>query len=411
MVAISQSNIFAATHIIITLLEIFTISIFKNSTPNKMKYNLLLIASVLLATFSHAQQFDSTRPQTPLPPFPYHSDSVEYDNADKSIHYGATLTYPNQGGPFVTLLMITGSGQQDRDETIFRHHPFAVIADYLTRHGYAVLRVDDRQKGKSTGDLKNATSADFANDVQNSFNYLLTRPEADHKKIGLCGHSEGGLIEVIVASREPRVSFLISMAGPGISGAEILLAQQTDPVKGLVSDSAFNAYYSLTRKTLQLIHNNPQLSDSALQQKIEDWFGEWKGQYPTSVLQPLHADKATPKQYGQQMKTELLPWFRFFITTEPTDYWEKVKCPVLAIDGEKDIQVNANENIPIIARALQLSGDQDVTTKIFPGLNHLFQLCSKCTVPEYNEIKQTISPDVLAYIGDWLDKNIHKTTP
>jgi pimeloyl-ACP methyl ester carboxylesterase len=307
--------------------------------------------------------------------------------------------------------MITGSGQQDRDETIFRHHPFAVIADYLTRRGYAVLRVDDRQKGMSTGDVKNATTADFANDVQASFDYLQTRPEVDHKKIGLIGHSEGGIIAAMVASRNPQVSFLISMAGPGISGAEILLAQQTDPVKGLVSDSSFNAYHYLTQKTLQLIHDNPQLSDSALQQKIEDLFSDWKGSLSFNVLQPIHADGATPQQYAQQIKPELSPWMRFFITTEPTDYWIKVKCPVLAIDGEKDIQVNANENIPIIERALELSGDPNVTTKIFPGLNHLFQLCSKCTVPEYNEIKQTISPEVLTTIGDWLDKNIHKTTP
>jgi pimeloyl-ACP methyl ester carboxylesterase len=370
--------------------------------------NYLCLSVMSLASFYLQAQSSPNRPQTPKPPFPYTVDSVEYDNSDKSVHLGATFTCPKTGGPFVTLLMITGSGLQDRDETIFNHRPFAVIADYLTRRGYAVLRVDDRNMGKSKGEVKNATSADFAGDVLTSLDYLLQRKEVNKNKIGLIGHSEGGFIAPMVYTKNPKVAFIISLAGTGVPGSQILIHQQTDPVRKMFNQPTFNAYYDLTKRTLQIIHDNPTLPDSVILEKLKTLFATWKKPLPDTILKPLHADVATPDMYATQIKIELKPWLRYFISTDPSPYWEKVKCPVLALNGEKDIQVDANENITAIRNALNQAGNKQVTTIIFPGLNHLFQHCTKCTVQEYGELEETISPEVLAAIAKWLDENISR---
>ena len=346
------------------------------------------------------------RPQTPVPPFDYNSEDVIYKNADGSIQYGATFTYPKKGAPFTVALLITGSGQQDRDETIFDHKPFAVIADYLTKNGIAVLRVDDRGIGKKTGQIVHATTMDFANDVLAGIQYLLQRKEVDKNKIGLIGHSEGGLIAPIVYTKWPQLAFIISLAGTGVSGAEILLRQQTDPTKGIVSDSAFNSFFTLTKNTLELIQQNKDKPDSIILEKIKTLYAGWKESTPASLQAEVHANTASPDDYAKQVSTELKPWLKYFITTDPADYWSKVKCPVLALDGDKDIQVYAAQNIPAIQSALNKAGNKNVTTKIIPGLNHLFQHCTKCTVAEYAELTETISPEVLEIISKWLHQTI-----
>ncbi|HLY69612.1 MAG TPA: prolyl oligopeptidase family serine peptidase [Puia sp.] len=375
-----------------------------------MKKNIWLCIFCFVATLLSAQNnagSKKNRPQTPQAPFDYRVDSVEYDNADKTIHLGATFTYPKTGKSFVTAVMITGSGLQDRDETIFDHKPFAVIADYLTRNGFAVLRVDDRNMGKSKGDIKNVTSLDFADDVMTSISYLLHRKEVDKNKIGVIGHSEGGFISPIIYTKWPKLAFIISLAGTGVSGAEILLRQQTDPVKNLVDSASFHAFYLLTQKTLQVIHDNSDKPDSIVLNMIKKSYVNWKSSQPDTVLITLHANVATPEMYARQISPELQSWLKYFIATDPDQFWQMVKCPVLALNGEKDIQVYANQNIPAIAASLQKAGDKHVTTKIFPGLNHLFQHCTKCTVAEYKELDETFSPEVLQVMGDWLKKNIN----
>ena len=196
------------------------------------------------------------RPQTPHPPFPYRSDSVEYDNADATVHLGATFTRPQTGKKLPVVILITGSGQQDRDETIFEHKPFAVIADYLTRRGMAVLRVDDRGMGKSKGDLNKATSSDFADDVLAGIRYLKTRDDIDTTRIGLIGHSEGGLIAPIVFTRWPHLNFIITLAGPGVPGRAVILRQQTDPVRQQLGPAFFNAYYPFIQEKLKIMEDN-----------------------------------------------------------------------------------------------------------------------------------------------------------
>jgi Dienelactone hydrolase and related enzymes len=350
------------------------------------------------------------RPQTPQPPFGYNIDSVEYDNADKTVHLGATLTYPKTKGPFPVAVLITGSGQQDRDETLFEHKPFAVIADYLTSRGIAVLRVDDRMRGKSKGDVVNATSLDFTNDVLTSIHYLLTRKEIDKNKIGVIGHSEGGLIAPIVYTKFPKLAFIISLAGSGVSGNEILLLQQTEPVKKIMNAAPFNAFYSLTQQTLHTIHDYAKENDSIIIKRIKKVFADWKASYPDSVLIPLNSKFATPEMYAKSPKIvlELTPWFKYFIATEPGEFWSEVKCPVLLLNGEKDDQVYAIQNTGAIQNALAKANNKKVTVKILPGLNHLFQHCKKCTDDEYGELEETFSPEVLELMNNWLQKNIIK---
>jgi pimeloyl-ACP methyl ester carboxylesterase len=372
-----------------------------------MKNSLFhIIYFLLISLYGISQPPVKKHPQTPLPPFIYNADSVEYDNAEKTVHFAGTFTYPKKNGPFITILMITGSGQEDRDETVFGHHPFAVISDYLTKKGYAVLRVDDRGMGKSKGEVLKATSADFAEDAITSIHYLLTRKEVNKKKIGVIGHSEGGFIAPIVYTKWPQLAFIISLAGTGVSGADILLKQQTDPVKGVVNNAAFDAYYSLTQETLKTIHDNPTKPDSVILNKVKKIYSDWKSNKPDSVLVPLRADKATPEMYANQIKQELAPWLKYFISTDPSIFWEKVKCPVLALNGEKDIQVYPEQNLTAILAALKKAGNKKMMTKILPGLNHLFQACTKCTIKEYGELEETFSPDALNIINEWLNKNI-----
>jgi dienelactone hydrolase len=373
----------------------------------KKFFLLLLLYEVAVVVVVDAQ-FNATvsvRPQTPQPPFAYSIDSVEYDNQEHTVHLAGTLTYPRSGGPFSAAVLITGSGLQDRDETVFGHHPFAVIADYLTKHGFAVLRVDDRNMGKSKGDLKNATSADFANDVMAGINYLLQRKEINKNKIGVIGHSEGGFIAPIIYTKWPRLAFIISLAGTGVPGAEILLKQQTDYAKGLLDSASFKAFYLLTKITLQDISHNAGKSDSMILETLKKSYAEWKSPLPDTVLVGLHAKNVTPEMYATQIGPELKPWLKYFISTDPDQFWNKVNCPVLALDGEKDIQVYPEQNISAIRASLQKAGNKKVTSIIFPGLNHLFQHCTKCTVAEYKELQETFAPEVLQTMGGWLKKN------
>jgi pimeloyl-ACP methyl ester carboxylesterase len=373
-----------------------------------MKRIIWKTISFTLILFLYKEGKGQLKPQTPTGPFDYIIDSVEYDNADKTVHLGATLTYPKIKGPFTTLLLISGSGQQDRDATIFGHKPFAVLADYFTRQGFAVLRVDDRGKGKSKGNVLTATSEDFAEDAITSLQYLLTRKEVDPAKLGVIGHSEGGFIAPIVYSKFPKLAFIVSMAGTGVSGAEILLKQQTDPVKP-ISEKAYNAFYELTQKTLFLIHDNPEWSDIQIIDSAKKIYSNWKKQTADSLLTILRADKASAESYGMQVKQQLIPWLRYFITTNPSFYWQQVKCPVLAINGDRDIQVYASENLTAIRKAVLKSGNKKIVTRTIKGHNHLFQRCTLCTVEEYAKLDESFSPAVMKIVSDWIKKNTRHT--
>lgn len=344
------------------------------------------------------------RSQTPHPPFPYRSDSVEYDNKEKTVHLGATLTRPIPDKKYPVAILITGSGQQDRDETLFEHRPFAVIAGSLTRRGIAVLRVDDRQKGKSTGDLHKATSSDFADDVLTSIHYLTTRPDIDTTRILLIGHSEGGFIAPIVYSRWPHLNGIISLAGTGVPGRLISLRQQTEPVKALGA-AAYQAYYPFTEEKMKILEDNYDRPDSTTLSLLKSSYSRWKATLPDSIAIQLNAKNTTEAVFAfVEARQEMIPWIRYFYHTDPALFWRQVKCPVLVLNGAKDHQIYPEQNVPAIKKALQAGGNTHVTTHIFPDLNHLFQHCVSGEGYEYILLEETFSPEVLQMMSDWIAK-------
>lgn len=355
----------------------------------------------------HDSAISLIRPQTPKPPFPYHSEDLEYDNRAKGIHYGGTLTYPETGGPFPAILLITGSGQEDRDETIFGHKPFAVIADYLTRRGFAVLRVDDRQIGKSTGDLSKATTLDFSKDVETSLLELEKRKIIDKNKMGLIGHSEGGLIAAMVAAENPKVRFIILLAGPGLKGSELLIlqTQAIDRAMGVPEEIAA-AETELKSQTISALISS---KDTSIQFATA-WnsFLAWKKKTKPEIVAALIMNNEDVARAFIHAYLEGLnnPWMIYFLQTDPSGYLMKLKCKVLALNGSKDIQVLPEQNLAAIDSALKKSGSPVYATKKPEGLNHLFQHCKTCTIQEYGQLEETFSPEVLQIMGDWLDKNV-----
>ncbi len=342
------------------------------------------------------------RPQTPNPPYTYEADSVEYDNADKTVHLGATLTRPKGEKKVPAVILITGSGLEDRDETIFGHRSFAVLADYLTRQGIAVLRVDDRQKGKSKGDVLKATSADFAKDVLTSLAWLKSQPNIDNTRIGLMGHSEGGMLAAMAYNQWPHFAYTVSLGGTGVSGSVIMLPQSTNALKGKISPAAFDAVYELTRQNYATIDRYYDNDSLAIAITVAE-FNAWKKAQPDSILTELNLKAATSDQYALQTKMALAnAWTRYFLHADPAPYWQKVKCPVLALNGAKDMQVDAVQNTTAIKNAIQKGGNSKVTVQILPNLNHLFQHCNTGDYAEYALIEETFSPDALSIIGSWI---------
>ena len=350
------------------------------------------------------------RPQTPQPPFPYVSEDVEYGNKDQSVYLGATLTKPPGAGPFPVAILITGSGAQDRDETIMAHKPFWVIADYLTRRGVAVLRVDDRGTGKSVGPTQ-GTSADFAQDVMTSLDYLKSRKDIDPKKIGLIGHSEGGMIAPMVAVKRPKdVAFIISLAGPGEPILDLMEKQNTAALKSMqVSESIAKSYGTMMRAFMQAAAF--ESDTAAVYRQATAAYGDWKKTVHPNVAAMLTgvADSTGISSYIRTVVNSLrAPWMRYFLAYDPINNLSRLTCPVLVLNGEKDIQVLAESNLAGWKAALEKAKNKDVTIKEMPGLNHLFQHCQKCTVAEYGELTETISPEVLQIMGDWLTKRVGK---
>jgi uncharacterized protein len=339
------------------------------------------------------------RPQEPKPPFPYNSEDVSYVNKTEGDTLAGTFTFPKEGGPFPAVLLITGSGPQNRDEELLGHKPFLVLSDYLTKLGIAVLRVDDRGVGKSTGDFKSATTADFATDVLAGVEYLKTRNEVNKKEIGLIGHSEGGLIAPMVAVESPDVAFIVLMAGPGLPGDSILIMQEAliSKIEGASKEDVAKAEV-INRKIYDIIKNEPDSIKA--HNEIVTAFKQYYDTLPDSEKSKL-GDYNNALKMMSAVET---PWFKYFINYDPRPTLEKVKCPVLAIDGSKDLQVPPKEDLDAIKEALTKGGNKNFETIELKGLNHLFQTSTTGSPSEYNKIEETISPVALKTIGDWILK-------
>lgn len=332
------------------------------------------------------------RPQTPLKPYPYNEIEVTYLNKADKVKLAATLTVPKGNGPFPAVVLITGSGAQDRDEAILGHRPFLVLADYLTRRGIAVLRADDRGVGGTSPGSESDTSENYVGDALAGVDFLKTRAEINPKLIGLVGHSEGGMIAPMAAARSNDVAFIVLMAGPGIVGEKLLVMQN-----GLISGAECNNQVKRSMAQAERLYAIARSeSDPAVaKQKVQAEKAKLDAAARKSLEAQLKAAQA-------QIDGLVTPWFHFFLNYDPRPALLKVRVPVLALNGENDMQVPAREDLAAIEQALKDGGNRDYKIVLLPGLNHLFQTSKTGAPSEYAEIEETIAPVALQTMGDWI---------
>lgn len=357
-----------------------------------LTYNGILEEGIIkgeLTQFGHSFSVDldrkeihPNRPQTPQPPFPYISEDVIFRNEKDSVILGGTLTLPQQNGKYPAVILISGSGQQNRNEEIFEHKPFMVLADYLTRKGIAVLRYDDRGVGISTGDPTLCTTADFVTDTKVAVEYLKARKEINKKKIGLIGHSEGALIAFMLAARDKKdIAFIVSMGGSALKGDSIILDQRE-----MLFKTAGESYETILadrnrmRKAFVLLNN--EADETVLKTKMQELF----------------LGSESDRNIGIMIKQLTSPWMRYFLNYNPAIDLRRLKCPVFAINGEKDLQVEADANLNQMQNLIK----RELTAKKYLNLNHLFQNSTTGLPIEYGQIEETISPEVLNDIADWI---------
>jgi pimeloyl-ACP methyl ester carboxylesterase len=323
-------------------------------------------------------------PQEPKPPFPYASEDVTVDNAAAGLKLGCTLTHP-QAPHFPVVIFITGSGQQDRDESILGHKPFLLLADALARQGIGGLRCDDRGGHRSTGNFATSTTLDFAGDVMAELAWVKARSDVDKKHIGLLGHSEGGAIAPIVAARSNDVAFLVLLAGIGVRGDELIVRQTGLVARSQGADATQAAAAEKQERDILTIVMREKDDATAMAQL-------------KAVAHKAGLDGALEAQ----LRPLLSPWYRGLLVLDPRVYLQKVKVPVLALNGTRDVQVPV-ENLKAIKEGL--AADHDVTAQELPGLNHLFQRCQKCTVGEYGLLEETMAPTVVQLVVEWVHKH------
>lgn len=330
------------------------------------------------------------RPQEPQKPYSYYTEEVTFENkTDKNILAG-TLSLPQKEGHFPAVILISGSGPNNRDEEHSGHKPFLVLADYLAKKGIAVLRFDKRGIAQSTGNYKSATTMDFARDVQAGVDYLRTRKEIDESKIGLMGHSEGGVIAPIVAGNSKDIDFIVLLAGTGIRGDKLMLSQKEKIERKMgVSENEVQKGQEIFKGAYDIVLAS-SAGDTNLKSKINSYF---KLQF---------GDKMNEGQISALTDQITSPWMVNFLKFDPASALEKVKCPVLAINGDKDLQVPADVNLDAINKAVAKAGNKKATTKVLPNLNHLFQECKTGLPDEYGTIEQTFSPIALEEISKWI---------
>ena len=339
----------------------------------------------------------SKRPQEPQPPFSYKSEEVTVRNEQDGINLAGTLTLPEKGNKFPAVVLVTGSGAQNRDEEIMGHKPFLVIADYLTRNGIAVLRCDDRGTAASQGNHATATNEDFARDTEAAIHYLRGRKEINTKKIGIIGHSAGGTIAFIVAANDPSVAFIVSLAGAAIKGDSLMLRQVE-----LISKSQGmpDALWQGTKPSLRNRYAILQQADKTTDELQKELYADVTKTMSSEQLKDLN----TVQQISAQIRSMTSPWYLHFMRYDPANALKNVKCPVLALNGEKDIQVDATMNLTAIQQRISENGNKNVTVKAYPNLNHLLQTCEKGTLAEYGQLEETISPEVLKDMTEWIQK-------
>ncbi|MEO5985280.1 MAG: alpha/beta fold hydrolase, partial [Ferruginibacter sp.] len=353
------------------------------------------------------------RRQTPVAPFPYNSENITYPSVN-GVKIAGTITTPKlppnteniQATKYPALILISGSGPQNRDEEILGHKPFAVIADYLTKKGFIVLRVDDRGTGESTGEYNKATSLDFADDIQYGLNYLKKRADIDTGKIGMLGHSEGAMIAQIIAAKRKDIDFLIMLAGPGIKTIDLMTEQNLAIFKTMgITKNTIDAYGPLYKElSLAIVNSRDSLSADNASRKV---FNKWVKGKDSSILKELKLlNSESQRSYLNAMISTLRgPWYKYFLSYNPSPYLQKIHAKILVLNGEKDIQVLSKTNLAGMQASLQKT-KSDFEIHEIKGINHLFQKCNNCTLSEYGVLEETISPTVLQLIGNWLERKV-----
>jgi uncharacterized protein len=331
-------------------------------------------------------------------PYDYYSEEVTFKNDQADVTLSATLTLPAKEGKYPAVILISGSGPQNRNSEFAGHRPFLVLADYLTKQGIAVLRYDDRGFGQSTGNFETGTSLDFSYDVESAVHYLKSRREIQNTNIGLIGHSDGAMIAPMVAARSGDVNFIVLLAGPGVPGGKLLLDRQQLLEKKMgLSETEIKKSRNHSEQMIEIVVSSTN-TDTIKAQLIEFSKNNYD-EIPAYAVPPgMTKDEFISKHI------EMLsgPWFRYFLAYDPAATLQKVTCPVLALNGDKDVQVPARANLEGIKQALITGGNKNITIEMIPGLNHAFQECVTGMPDEYAQIDQTFAPVALAMISDWI---------
>ena len=337
-----------------------------------------------------SEEAGPNRPQEPEEPYPYEATDVGFESAAAGVTLAGTLTIPPGSGPHPAVVLVSGSGPQDRDETVFGHRPFLVLADHLTRRGIAVLRYDDRGVGESTGDISTAVTPDFADDAEGAVRYLRTLPAIDEQKIGIIGHSEGAIVAPIVANRSDDVAFVILLAGTGVDGRKLLVMQLIAINRAMgVSEEVTQERSALQVQLLGLLSTVQDDSTAAEQAR-----------------EILAGAGVTGQAVDGQVAALLNPWMRYFLVYDPLPELRELQVPVLSIWGAKDMQVPPEGNREPVDQALRDSGNPDVTSTVLPDLNHLLQTAENGSPAEYVTIEETMSPVALDAISEWIEARV-----
>ncbi len=334
------------------------------------------------------------RPQTPTKPHPYREEEVRFQNSRAAITLAGTLTLPKSQGPFPAVILLTGSGPQNRDEELFQHKPFLVLSDYLTRRGIAVLRMDDRGVGGSTGDFFAATTGDFAEDALAGVAFLKSRKEIKPDGIGLVGHSEGGMMAPIAAAQSRDVGFVVMLAGTGVPFGEVVVGQITGEIR---RQGAPNEVVEAIRAWhLKMYEIVGKATDDATAEK------ELRNAFNALDANARQRIDWTPAKLDQELPGLLKPWWRYAMRYSPKTTLEQVRCPVLALNGSKDTQVIAADNLKSITEALKVGRNSHSATRELSGLNHMFQTAQTGAESEYVQIEETMAPVAMQTLGDWI---------
>lgn len=351
--------------------------------------------SLPLVLTPQTKELTKEKPQTPKEPYPYNVREMTMSSQGDSVVLSGTLTIPSIDKKHPAIILIAGSGPMNRDEEIFGHKPFAVLADYFTRQGFAVFRYDKRGIGKSTGNYKIATTCDFAEDVKSIVATLSELPNIDDKNIGLIGHSEGGIIAPMVANEMEAVKYIVLLAAPGLQGKVIVKKQNEELIQNTpIANNIKTKYLNVAYQFIDYLTNDNEPKDS--KENIIAGLN--------SIIKQNQADELFPEDQRESLVgTMTTKWYMQFLKLNPATYLTNIKCPTLALNGDIDKQVDADTNLKAIERAM--SGNQLLTVKKYPQLNHLFQHAEKGTIDEYAKIKETFSEEVIKDILTWITQD------